>query len=122
MNKYEIIGVVGEGAYGIVLKCRNKETNEFGNAILHPIVAIKRFKETDDDEAVRKSIQREVKMLRSLRHPNIIQLKEAFKKKGKIFLVFQFVERNLLELLEERKALDVSLVLYKQETIKKIIF
>lgn len=28
MNKYEIIGVVGEGAYGIVLKCRNKENNE----------------------------------------------------------------------------------------------
>lgn len=31
MNKYEIIGVVGEGAYGIVLKCRNKETNEISN-------------------------------------------------------------------------------------------
>ena len=28
MNKYEILGVVGEGAYGVVLKCRNKETNE----------------------------------------------------------------------------------------------
>jgi len=28
MNKYEIMGVVGEGAYGVVLKCRNKETNE----------------------------------------------------------------------------------------------
>jgi cyclin-dependent kinase-like len=43
-----------------------------------------------------------------LKHPNVIQLKEAFKKKGKIFLVFQFVEKNLLELLEEKKALDVS--------------
>ncbi|CAD8090226.1 unnamed protein product [Paramecium sonneborni] len=106
MNKYEIIGVVGEGAYGIVLKCRNKETNEY--------VAIKKFKETEDDETVKKSIQREVKMLRMLKHPNIIQLKEAFKKKGKIFLVFQFVDRNLLELLEERKQLD-------QESIKRII-
>ena len=28
MNKYEILGVVGEGAYGVVLKCKNKETNE----------------------------------------------------------------------------------------------
>ena len=25
-NKYEVIGVVGEGAYGIVYKCKNKET------------------------------------------------------------------------------------------------
>ncbi len=28
MNKYEILGVVGEGAYGVVLKCRNRENNE----------------------------------------------------------------------------------------------
>lgn len=28
MNKYEILGVVGEGAYGVVLKCRNRETGE----------------------------------------------------------------------------------------------
>lgn len=30
MNKYEVLGVVGEGAYGVVLKCKNKETNEIG--------------------------------------------------------------------------------------------
>ena len=39
MNRFEILGVVGEGAYGIVLKCRHKETGE--------IVAIKKFKESD---------------------------------------------------------------------------
>ena len=38
MNKYEVLGVVGEGAYGIVLKCRNKENAE--------TVAIKKFKES----------------------------------------------------------------------------
>ena len=30
MNKYEVLGVVGEGAYGVVLKCRNKENGEIG--------------------------------------------------------------------------------------------
>jgi cyclin-dependent kinase-like len=30
MNKYEVVGVVGEGAYGVVLKSRNRETGEFG--------------------------------------------------------------------------------------------
>lgn len=30
MNKYEIIGIVGEGAYGVVYKARNKETTEHG--------------------------------------------------------------------------------------------
>ncbi len=31
MNKYEIIGIVGEGAYGIVYKAKNKETGDIGN-------------------------------------------------------------------------------------------
>ncbi|EGR28842.1 hypothetical protein IMG5_167940 [Ichthyophthirius multifiliis] len=94
MNKYEILGVSGEGAYGVVLKCRNKENKE--------IVAIKKFKETEDDEIVRKNIQREVKMLRLLRHKNIVDLKEAFKRKGRIYLVFEYVEKNLLEILEQK--------------------
>lgn len=93
MNKYELVGVVGEGAYGIVLKCRNKETGE--------TVAIKKFKESDDDEEnVRKTMMREVKILRMLRHPNIVSLKEAFRRKGKLYLVFEFVSKNLLEVLE----------------------
>lgn len=34
MNKYEIIGIVGEGAYGIVYKAKNKDTGEIGNTII----------------------------------------------------------------------------------------
>ena len=90
-NKYEVLGVVGEGAYGIVYKCRNKETNEF--------VAIKKFKETNDD-LVKKTMKRELKVLQLLKHENIVEFKEAFKRKGNLFLVFEFVEKNLLELLE----------------------
>ncbi len=29
-------------------------------------------------------------------------MKEAFRRKGKLFLVFEYVEKNLLEVLEER--------------------
>lgn len=43
-------------------------------------VAIKKFKDADDDESVKKTILREVKMLRLLKHPNIIELREAFKR------------------------------------------
>ena len=39
-------------------------------------------------------------MLRILRHKNIVELKEAFKRKGRIYLVFEYVEKNLLEVLE----------------------
>jgi serine/threonine protein kinase len=33
MNKYEIKGIVGEGAYGIVYQARHKETGEIGRLI-----------------------------------------------------------------------------------------
>ena len=59
MNKYEIMDMIDEGAYGIVWKAVNKE---LGN-----LVAIKEFKEGDDDEISRKNIQREIRMLKMLK-------------------------------------------------------
>ena len=45
------------------------------------IVAIKKFKEsTDEDEVVKKTTNREIRMLKTLRHENIVVLKEAFKR------------------------------------------
>jgi cyclin-dependent kinase-like len=45
------------------------------------IVAIKKFKEnTEEDEVVKKTTMREVKMLRMLKHENIVLLREAFKR------------------------------------------
>ena len=77
MNKYEVLGIVGEGAYGVVLKCRHKETQE--------IVAIKKFKESDTDEVIRKTSLREVKILKMTKHLNVVQLKEAFRRKEKLY-------------------------------------
>ncbi|RLN50163.1 hypothetical protein BBJ29_008976 [Phytophthora kernoviae] len=107
MNKYEVLGVIGEGAYGVVLKCLNKETNE--------TVAIKKFKENeDDDPMVRKTTLREVKMLRFLKHGNVVALKEAFRRKGRLYLVFEYVEKNLLEVLEEKpNGIDSELIRMK---------
>ena len=51
-------------------------------------------------------------MLRMLKYPNIVTLKEAFKRKGRLYLVFEYVEKNLLEVLEENSVgIDVSLSL-----------
>ncbi|XP_077864308.1 uncharacterized protein LOC100378564 [Saccoglossus kowalevskii] len=85
MNKYEVLGIVGEGAYGVVLKCRHKESNE--------MVAIKKFKDSEENEDVRRTILRELKVLRQLKQDNIVELREAFRRKGKLYLVFEYVER-----------------------------
>ena len=56
MEKYENLGLVGEGSYGMVMKCRNKDTGR--------IVAIKKFLESDDDKMVKKIAMREIKLLK----------------------------------------------------------
>ena len=103
-NKYEVLGVVGEGAYGIVYKCINKETKE--------IVAIKKFKESED-EIVQKTMKRELTMLKKVSNKNIVEFKEAYLHKKNLFLVFEFVDRNLLEVLEQYpNGLDPELIKY----------
>ena len=61
MDKYEHESVVGEGSYGVVLKCRQKETGR--------TVAIKKFLETDDDATVKKIAMREIRMLKVCNAP-----------------------------------------------------
>lgn len=56
MEKYENLGVVGEGSYGMVLKCRHKSSGQ--------LVAIKKFLESEDDRLVKKIAMREVRLLK----------------------------------------------------------
>ena len=99
MNNYTFIELVGEGTYGEVIKSRCRHTDQ--------IVAIKRFKENASDERVRKPAMREQKLLQLLKHPNIINMHEAFSHKDKLYIVFDYVKGTLLDkLLESPKGLS----------------
>ncbi len=56
MEKYEKISKIGEGSYGVVFKCKNKDTGQ--------VVAIKRFVESEDDPLIKKIALREIRMLK----------------------------------------------------------
>lgn len=47
-------------AYGVVMKCRHKETGQ--------VVAVKKFKESDEDEQVKKTALREIRILKVRNH------------------------------------------------------
>ena len=55
MEKYEKLSKIGEGSYGVVFKCRNKENGQ--------LVAVK-YVETEDDPLIKKIALREIKMLK----------------------------------------------------------
>lgn len=56
MDRYEKLSRLGEGSYGIVYKCRDRETGG--------LVAVKRFVESEDDPAIRKIALREIRLLK----------------------------------------------------------
>jgi len=93
MDKYEQEGVVGEGSYGVVVKCRDRDSGQ--------VVAIKKFLETDEDQTVKKIAMREIRMLKRLRHDNLINLIEVFRRRRKLYLVFEYVDHTVLDELED---------------------
>ena len=56
MEKYEKLSKIGEGSYGVVYKCRNRENGQ--------LVAIKKFVESEDDPLIKKIAIREIRMLK----------------------------------------------------------
>uniref|UniRef100_A0AC35FDE9 Protein kinase domain-containing protein n=1 Tax=Panagrolaimus sp. PS1159 TaxID=55785 RepID=A0AC35FDE9_9BILA len=93
MDKYEKLGKIGEGSYGVVFKCRNRENG--------CIVAIKKFMETEEDPAIKKIALREIRMLKQLKHPNLVNLIEVFRRNKKLHLVFEHCDRTVLDDLEK---------------------
>lgn len=63
MDRYEKLARIGEGSYGVVYKCRDRET---GN-----LVAVKRFVESEDDPAIRKIALREIRLLKVIIKRNV---------------------------------------------------
>ncbi|XP_030194968.1 cyclin-dependent kinase-like 2 [Gadus morhua] len=92
MEMYETLGIMGEGSYGRVLKCRQRATGR--------LVAVKKFIDSDHDPGVRRTAQREIHILRGLRHDNLVMLLDAWRYRRRWYLVFEFVERTVLEDLE----------------------
>ena len=76
MDKYEKLGKIGEGSYGVVFKCRNKETGS--------IVAIKKFVESDEDPLIKKIAMREIRMLKVHIFAHLITIMSV----GSIFVIY----------------------------------
>ncbi|XP_056156785.1 cyclin-dependent kinase-like 2 [Lampris incognitus] len=93
MELYETLATVGEGSYGTVFKCRHRHTGR--------VVAVKKLLELDDDKTVNRIALREIKLLKDLRHENLVNLLEVCRHRRRWFLVFEFVEGTVLDQLEQ---------------------
>ena len=92
MKRFEELGVVGDGAFGVVTKCRDRETGE--------IVAIKKMKQrfSSFEECLQL---KEVKSLRKIKHENVIRLLQVFRENDHLYLVFEYIpDGSLLKTIQ----------------------
>uniref|UniRef100_K3X014 Cyclin-dependent kinase 2 homolog n=1 Tax=Globisporangium ultimum (strain ATCC 200006 / CBS 805.95 / DAOM BR144) TaxID=431595 RepID=K3X014_GLOUD len=99
IESYSIIDKVGSGTYGEVFKCQHKVSKD--------IVALKKLRPDVEKNGFPVTSIREMKILKFLKHPNIVALKEivsssAPPKEGKrppLYFAFEYMEHDLCGLL-----------------------
>ncbi|KAL6077131.1 serine/threonine-protein kinase MHK isoform X1 [Balamuthia mandrillaris] len=110
MDKYEKEAQLGQGTYGTVRRYRHLRTGE--------LVAIKkmrgRFETWRDCVALA-----EVKALKYLRHKNIVKLKEVIREEQRLYLVFEYMQENLHEVITRRTEAQSP---FPESTIRSMMY
>ncbi|KAI8309507.1 CTD kinase subunit alpha [Colletotrichum sp. SAR11_59] len=83
--------VVGSGTYGKVFKALHVYTKG--------LVALKRIRMEGERDGFPVTAIREIKLLQSLRHTNIVQLQEVMVEKNDCFMVFEYLSHDLTGIL-----------------------
>ena len=92
LEKYIKLDKVGEGTYGVVYKCRNKESQE--------LVALKKIRLENEDERITSTAIREISILKQMKHPNNVNLVDLIHGDKKLYLVFEFMDHDLKKFLD----------------------
>ncbi|KAG0256190.1 Cyclin-dependent kinase 10 [Mortierella polycephala] len=97
VDDFEKLNKIGEGTYGVVYRAKDKRTNE--------IVALKRIRMERENDGLPISSLREIKLLKTLRHDNIVLVKEVAvgSDLDQIFLVMEYCEQDMAALMDNVK-------------------
>lgn len=106
VEDYERLEKIGEGTYGVVYKakCRNGD-----------LVALKKIRLEHFDEGIPSTAIREISLIKNLNHPNVIKLKQLIHNEDKLYLVFDFLEKDL------KKMMDLGAPLLDKETVRSLL-
>ncbi|KJK76627.1 Serine/threonine-protein kinase [Metarhizium anisopliae BRIP 53293] len=116
MDRYRIVGFISSGTYGRVYKAVSRVSTvavrttttpsgaSSGSATAGQEVAIKKFKPDKEGEqisytGISQSAIREMSLCSELRHHNVIRLVETLLEDKCIFMVFEYAEHDLLQII-----------------------
>ncbi|KAF7102458.1 hypothetical protein CFC21_103587 [Triticum aestivum] len=96
-NRYKVLEVIGKGSYGLVCSANDTQTGEK--------VAIKKIHNIFEHISDAARILREIKLLRLLRHPDVVEIKHILLPPSKkdfkdIYVVFELMESDLHQVIK----------------------
>lgn len=94
VNRYDKGVTIGSGTFGIVFKAIDKLTNR--------TVAVKMIRTGKYKEGVNVTALREIKLLKELYDPNVIELVDVYQHKRNLYLVFEYMESDLEAVIYDR--------------------
>lgn len=96
IRDYKLGRQLGKGAYAVVKLCTDKSTKE-----LLAMKVYEKYKLTDP--ARRKSVAREIAIMKKMSHENIIQMHKSFDNPHSIYIIMEYVRgKSLYQFLKER--------------------
>ncbi|CAH9142693.1 unnamed protein product [Cuscuta epithymum] len=96
-NRYQVQEIIGKGSYGVVGSAVDTQTGER--------VAIKKINDVFEHVSDATRILREIKLLRLLKHPDIVEIKHIMLPPSRrefrdIFVVFELMESDLHQVIK----------------------
>jgi serine/threonine protein kinase len=98
LENYEIIRQLGKGSFAVVYLAKDKAKGTR--------VAIKSYEKATPQ--IIKSVQNEVKVLKSIDHPNIVKLFEVRQEASAVHLILEYVAGSSLESFVKSRQIDVT--------------
>lgn len=121
IEKYDVLGYIAAGTYGKVYKAVGKLGED-----INKLYAIKKFKsDSKDNEVIHytgisQSAIREMSLCKEIKHKNISTLKEIILERKCIYMVFEFAEHDLLQIIHYHSHPEIKPI--SQLTLKSAIF
>ena len=92
LDSYTFFETLGRGQYGEVKKAKDNRTKE--------VVAIKKIIFEIENEGFPSTSIREISLLREIENKNVIELKDVFIDKKQLYLVFEYLDKDLKTYIE----------------------